>query len=133
MVVISVKYAGGDGFLFETTTDTPNNDLISSLVDIHNERLRSGIIVDSVRGLMTHGPMIKPDNVGIDKDDIQHNQEVIDESCKNANYNPDSTGMRTGNAPDPAIVKKLDRVNTDLMEYVDKVGRSDFQVLFHQL
>ena len=59
MVVISIKSndGNGDGFLFETTTDATNDDLISSLVEIQNLRLRSRVIVDSVRGLAeySHG------------------------------------------------------------------------------
>ena len=58
MVVISIKSndGNGDGFLFETTTDATNDDLISSLVELQNLRLRSRVIVDSVRGLAEHGP-----------------------------------------------------------------------------
>lgn len=58
MVVISIKSndGNGDGFLFETTTDATNNDLISSLVEVQNLRLRSRVIVDSVRGLAEYGP-----------------------------------------------------------------------------
>ena len=58
MVVISIKSndGNGDGFLFETTTDATNDDLISSLVEIQNLRLRSRVIVDSVRGLAEYGP-----------------------------------------------------------------------------
>ena len=63
MVVISVKGADGDGFLYETTTKTSNQDLIESLVEIQNLRLRSRVIVDSVRGLAQYGPMkVKEDN-----------------------------------------------------------------------
>ena len=67
MVVISIKHADGDGFLYETTTDTRNDDLIASLVEIHNERLRAKVIVDGVRGLAMYGPMKEPSKVGIDE------------------------------------------------------------------
>lgn len=67
MVVLSIKNSDGDGFLFETTTNTRNDDLIKSLVEIHNERLRAKVIVDSVRGLALYGPMKEPNQVGIDE------------------------------------------------------------------
>ena len=67
MVVISIKQSDGDGFLYETTTDTRNDDLIASLVEIHNERLRAKVIVDGVRGLATYGPMKEPGKEGIDE------------------------------------------------------------------
>lgn len=62
MVVISIKRSGadGDGFLYETTTDTSNEQLIESLVTMQNLRLRSKLIVDSVRGLVQYGPMKDP-------------------------------------------------------------------------
>lgn len=67
MVVISVKGSDGDGFLYETTTDTLNDNLIESLVEIHNERLRAKVIANNVRGLALYGPMKEPTKVGIDE------------------------------------------------------------------
>ncbi len=66
MVVISIKSigGGGDGFLFETTTDTLNDVLIENLVSVHNDRLRSKVIVDSVRGLVKYGIMKDPNSNG---------------------------------------------------------------------
>jgi hypothetical protein len=66
MVVLSIKYPDGDGFIFETSTATRNDELIDSLVAIHNCRLRARVVIDSVRSLALHGPMKKPDEVGID-------------------------------------------------------------------
>lgn len=66
MVVLSIKYPDGDGFIFETTTATRNDDLIETLVAIHNGRLRARVVIDSVRSLALHGPMKKPDEVGVD-------------------------------------------------------------------
>jgi hypothetical protein len=69
MVVISLKgnSGDGDGFLFETTTDTPNDELITSLVELQNLRLRSRVIVDSIRGLAQYGPMKNEDCVSCDE------------------------------------------------------------------
>jgi hypothetical protein len=66
MVVISIKYPDGDGFIFETTASCRNDDLITELVTIHNTRLRARVIIDCVRNLASHGPMKKPEEVGID-------------------------------------------------------------------
>jgi len=80
MVVLSVKYPDGDGFIFETTTTTKNDDLIDSLVAIHNGRLRARVVIDAVRSLALYGPMKKPDEVGIDYvrifyfDDFQYDE-----------------------------------------------------------
>ena len=56
MVVISLKGSEGDGFLFETTTKTPNDTIIEQLVEIQNLRLRSQLIIASVRDLVEYGP-----------------------------------------------------------------------------
>ncbi len=71
MVVFSIKNGGdGDGFLFETTTDTPNEQLIESLVELQNLRLRSRVIADAVRGLAQYGPMKDPNDNSIDLDQL---------------------------------------------------------------
>ena len=62
MVVISIKQSNGEGFLYETTTDTLNDDLIESLVNIHNARLQAQFIADAVRGLAAYGPMKNPED-----------------------------------------------------------------------
>jgi hypothetical protein len=117
MVVISLKLSDGDGFLFETTTSTPNNDLIKSLVDIHNGRLQSSVVIDSVRGLASYGPMKQPSETGIDEVAEKYADKKVD---KGPNYKPDPTGIRTGNAPDENLVETLLRVIKDLEDYIDK-------------
>lgn len=74
MVLINVKsslptgpISANDSFLFETTTSTKIDDLIESVVDIHNARLRSRLIVDAVSGLAMYGVMKKPEEVGTDE------------------------------------------------------------------
>uniref|UniRef100_A0A7S2MUC4 Uncharacterized protein n=1 Tax=Helicotheca tamesis TaxID=374047 RepID=A0A7S2MUC4_9STRA len=117
MVVISVKNADGDGFLFETTTQTKNDDLIRSLANIQNDRLRSRVVIDAARGLATHGPMKKPQEAGLDE--VKEN--IVGEKIeKGPNYTADPTGVRTGNAPDSKLAETLDRVARDLEEYIDK-------------
>lgn len=72
MVLISLKSTLGsassnDGFLFETTVSTTVDDLIESLVEIHNARLRSFLIIDSVKELSMYGAMKLPETVGSDE------------------------------------------------------------------
>jgi hypothetical protein len=74
MVLINLKSSlptgpitANDSFLYETTVATPNDELIASLVDIHNARVRSNLLVDGVRGLAAYGVMKKPEEVGTDE------------------------------------------------------------------
>jgi len=115
MVLLSVKQIDGDGFLFETTTDTLNDDLIQSLVNIYNNRLRSIVIVDAVKGLATYGPVKEPSTV--ERIEVEEKDANIE---KGPNYTVDPTGNRTGNAPDSKSVDTLIRVSKDLESYIEK-------------
>lgn len=115
MVVVSVKQTDGDGFLFETTTDTKNEHLIESLVRIHNGRLRAAVIVDAVRGLASYGPMKQPSEIG-----GQHADDASSDQNNGHDRTDDPTGIRTGNPPDSKAADTLRRVAKDLEEYVDK-------------
>merc|ERR1711971_510687 len=98
MVVISIKRQDGDGFLFEATTSTRNDDLITRLVRINNERLRARVIVEAARGLASFGPMKQPDKAGVDKiSDLGVDGSV------DVDYSPDPNGLRTGIRPSPQL------------------------------
>jgi hypothetical protein len=117
MVVISLKKPDGEGFLFETTTDTTNDALIKSLCTVWNGRLRVRILAASIRELGKHGVMKKIDEQGLD--DIKEKYEGV-ELEKNEWYSPDPTGLRCGNGPGPQMAATLERVAKDAEDYVDK-------------
>ena len=58
-VILSIKKNDGDGFLYETTTASTNDDLISELCEIWNARLRVRILAPGLRELGKYGPMKK--------------------------------------------------------------------------
>ena len=69
MVLINLKSTLGanndnDEFLYETKTSTKVDDLIESLVEIHNARFRSCLVADAVKALATYGVAKMPDNDG---------------------------------------------------------------------
>eukprot|EP00557_Chaetoceros_sp_GSL56_P002808 CAMPEP_0176502750 /NCGR_PEP_ID=MMETSP0200_2-20121128/14938_1 /TAXON_ID=947934 /ORGANISM="Chaetoceros sp., Strain GSL56" /LENGTH=295 /DNA_ID=CAMNT_0017901879 /DNA_START=106 /DNA_END=993 /DNA_ORIENTATION=+ len=128
MVVIHVKGSDGDGFLFETTTDTKNEDLIQSLVNLQNLRSRAKVIVDSVRGLAQYG-MMKDGTVGgrhagatvVSSTNDNQNHPVVECQENSKNILVDPTGLRIGNPPeDGRLVQTLLQTAKDLEEYVDK-------------
>ena len=72
MVLINLKSTLGannnnDEFLYETKTSTKVDDLIESLVEIHNARFRSCLIADAVKALATYGVAKMPENDGTDR------------------------------------------------------------------
>ena len=101
MVVFNCKCGpDGDAFLYETTTDTPNDDLIAALVSLHNGRILARVVVDAVRGLAAAGPMVEPSAAG-----RREQQQSV---------------PRCGNAPDLDHVEALNDAAAELGQYVDK-------------
>ena len=105
MVVFNCKCGpDGDAFLYETTTDTPNDGLIAALVSLHNGRILARVVVDAVRGLAAAGPMVEPSAAEAAGRKEEQQQSV----------------PRCGNAPDPDHVEALNDAAAELGQYVDK-------------
>jgi len=129
MVLFHLKTDHNDGFLYETTTSTENNDLISSLVAIHNKRIRAKRITDCTRGLALYGVMKKPEQVG-DVGGAEEEEEVEDygyyqqqqqQQGQQQAHKADPSGVRIGYGPNNSnMVETLQRVANELDEYVDK-------------
>ena len=60
-----------DGFLYETTTSTKVDDLINSLVEVHNARLCSCLVAEAVKGLAMYGVMKQPSSCVGDDDEVR--------------------------------------------------------------
>lgn len=82
MVLINLKTTLGSGatddnnnsndeFLYETKLSTKVDDLIESLVTIHNARVRSHFIITTVKELATYGVARRIDDGGGGEDDAQ--------------------------------------------------------------
>jgi hypothetical protein len=81
MVLINLKTTLGSGssddnssndeFLYETKLSTKVDDLIESLVNIHNARVRSRFIITTVKELATYGVTTRRIDDGGDEDDDQ--------------------------------------------------------------
>jgi hypothetical protein len=72
MVLINLKSTLGannsnDEFLYEAKASTKVDDLIESLVEVHNVRVRSCIVADAVKALATYGVAKRPENDGTDR------------------------------------------------------------------
>ena len=66
-----------DGFLYETTTSTKVDDLINSLVEVHNARLCSCLVADAVKGLAMYGVMKQPSSCVGDDDEVRINYTFL--------------------------------------------------------
>ena len=93
MVVIQIKKADNDQWLYETTCQTKNNDLLAELVWIHNCRIRIKQLIGACGDLANYGPMKPLDKQGIDHIHEEYEKLTID---KNEYYQADPQ-VRKGN------------------------------------
>lgn len=121
MVVIQVKNGDHDSFLYETTCDTLNDDLVRDMVRVWNMRIRLAQLIGGLREMAEYGPMKHPEKAGIDEIQEKYNQAHID---RGEFYKPDPTGIRTGNGVGPQLTETIERVIRDVESILDKVRYS---------
>jgi hypothetical protein len=149
MVLINLKSTLGannnDEFLYETKASTKVDELIESLVEIHNARVRSCFVADAVKALATYGVAERPDNGGTDRVSVRFRcrfarcsidnfsnlrmkiatfSQVRESLGKEIEEEPinaaDPNGLRSGPPPDAHVAEKLMRAVETLEEYVHK-------------
>mmetsp|Transcript_14422 Transcript_14422/g.17140 ORF Transcript_14422/g.17140 Transcript_14422/m.17140 type:complete len:204 (+) Transcript_14422:62-673(+) len=111
MVVISIKSGQDNGFLYEASVQDKNEDLIAGLVDVWNMRIRLNMLVGGIRELAKYGPMKPKEDQGIDSIKEQYEGAAVE---KSSTYNPDPSGVRTGNGPGIQLAETLERVCKDV-------------------
>lgn len=127
MVVLQIKNGDHDGFLYETTCSTLNDDLVRDLVRTWNTRIRLAQMCGSLMELAEHGPMKHPNKAGIDEIQEKYNEERIE---KGEFYKADPTGVRNGNGVGPHLTETFERVVGDIQSVLDKVCHSQFKKTF---
>lgn len=127
MVVLQVKNGDHDGFLYETTCATLNDDLVRDLVRVWNTRIRLAQLCGGLMELADHGPMKHPNKAGIDEIQEKYNEETIE---KGEFYKPDPSGVRNGNGVGPHLMETFERVVRDIQSVLDKVMNVCFGVEF---
>lgn len=119
MVVIQIKTSDQDSFLYETTCDTTNDNLVREIVRVWNLRLRLGQLVGGIREMAKYGPMKHPNKAGLDHIGETYNSETIE---KGPYYQPDPTGTRTGNGVGPQLSETIEKVALDTEAALSPVG-----------
>ena len=94
-----------DGFLYETTCETSNDEMIRDLTDVEPASATEAAV--AVSGPWTARSMKKPDQAGLDSIDEDYRGMTVE---KNEHYKADPTGNRTGNGPGPQLVETFKRV-----------------------
>lgn len=118
MVVIQIKNSEHDSFLYETTCATTNDALVRDLVKVWNLRIRLAQLSGAIRELGAYGPMKHPNKAGLDDIQEKYNNEPVE---RGEYYNPDPTGVRTGNGPGPQLVETIEKVARDVESILDQV------------
>ena len=115
MVVIEIKKSDTDSFLYETTCNTTNDELVRDIVEVNNLRVRLQQLCGGIRELSMYGPMKAPDKAGLD-------EYASDPINKTEYYLPDPTGVRNGSGTGPQLAEVIDRVATDAEQALHKVS-----------
>lgn len=116
MVVIQIKNSDKDTFLYETSCNISNDQLLRDLVNVWNLRLRLRQLIGGLREMALYGPMKEPNKVGIDEIQEKYNNVLIE---KNQYYQADPTGNRTGNGVGPQLTETIERVCLDAEAILD--------------
>lgn len=119
MVVIQIKNGDVDGFLYETTCATPNDDLVRDIAQVWNLRIRLRQLCGALLDLAEYGPMKHPSKAGIDEIQEKYNDERVE---KGEFYKCDPSGNRTGNGVGPHLRETFERVIRDVESVLDKVS-----------
>jgi len=118
MVVIHVKFQGGeDQFLYETTGDTTNDALLRGLVDVNNTRVRIAYLCGAMAELAEHGPAKPHGEEGIDRIQALGGGTFVE---KADNYKEDPQGSRTGNGVGEQMTGVFKDVCSDAEAYISK-------------
>lgn len=120
MVVVHLKKAEKDEFLFETSVETSVGVVTRDLVKIHNLRCKVRRLVDAATDLAAYGPMKTPEEQGLDDDtpllsDVQEDGTMKPKQAKQSGpyYNPDPSNRRNGDAPSPQLKEVIKRTVDD--------------------
>ena len=127
MVLIHYKKSKNDQFIIESSAQSPVSELRKNLIFMNNLRIKLDKLIQSIEGLMSHGPL-KPESLrGLTMPEtIQPALELLPKeqipfaSTEVSNISqelrPDKTGYRTGVAPIRSISDQcMERVH----KYID--------------
>lgn len=117
MVVFQIKKGDNDTFLYETMSSASSDDVVRELTEIWNLRLRLAQLSGAIREMARYGPMKHPDKAGLDEVAANYGGESIE---RNEHYEPDPTGMRTGNGVGPTLMDTVERVAQDAESVLSK-------------
>lgn len=112
MVLLIVKRGDEPQFLFETTLDRPIEAIQLNIVSIFNGRLKLQRICYEIEELAKHGPMFKPEIIGLYPEQVAE-LNLVDEwmdicvPSGGFTVNKDPVGKRFGQQPTQAMQKVL--------------------------
>ena len=129
MVVIHIKNAEEDQFLFECSVEDSCDEVIRNVVQVWNLRLQIQRLCLHCKGLVDHGPAKKPAEVGIDHIEEQAGKTIE----RGPFYVEDPTGHRTGNRVDPKLAAVIIQTCEDALQAINKVQAAKRVALNAQL
>ena len=119
-VLLHVKRSEKDGFLFDTPAASEVGLTLRELVRVHNLRLKVNRLAEAAGQLAMHGPMKLPEQQGLDDSTALLEEYDVKTGTYNhvapthgANYRPDPSERRTGDAPSDDLAAVIQKTCED--------------------
>ncbi|KAG5895828.1 hypothetical protein JTB14_038259 [Gonioctena quinquepunctata] len=125
MVIVHIKHKDASQFLFETTLNTPVNDLVKAVIAIYNGRLKIERICSEIEELSKHGTLFPPEILGLTEDQVEE-MNLTDpwgEKCIPSGgftFEKDPVGRRNGKKPTKAMQEVLQKAVAEAKEMISK-------------
>ncbi|KAK9870221.1 hypothetical protein WA026_006306 [Henosepilachna vigintioctopunctata] len=125
MVIIHVKNKDESQFLYETTLQTPVEELIKNVVAIYNGRLKIQRVCSEIQELSEHGILYPPEILGLTPEQVEEMnlKDPYEEKCIPSGgyiYNKDPIGRRNGRQPKNEMKQLLQKAVEDAKEQISK-------------
>ncbi|KAJ8973739.1 hypothetical protein NQ317_014985 [Molorchus minor] len=125
MVIIHIKHKDESQFLIESTLGTPIENLVKSVVDMYNGRLKIGRICAEMEELAKHGTLYPPEILGLTEEQVEELKLTDPWGEKSIpsggfTYWKDPVGRRNGKQPRKEMQDVLTNAVGDAKEMISK-------------
>lgn len=125
MVILHVKHNDQSQFLFETTLNTPVEEVVTKITAIYNGRLKVNRICSEIEELAKHGTLYPPEILGLTPEQVEELKlvDTFGEKCIPSGgftINKDPIGRRNGKQPSKEMQDVLSKAVKDAKELISK-------------
>ncbi|EFA01664.2 UPF0769 protein CG18675-like Protein [Tribolium castaneum] len=125
MVILHVKHNDQSQFLYETTLNTPVEDVATKITAVYNGRLKVNRICSEMEELAKHGTLYPPEILGLTPEQVEELKltDPWGEKCIPSGgftMNKDPIGRRNGKQPRKEMQDVLNKAIKDAKDMISK-------------